>query len=205
MKWFWISIAIICVIGTLVTQMNPDTDREFKQAQRELDTEIFRGMVYGDWSKANDAATRYRLAKERHKPATRSSKIQDELFSLSTGRLSDAERADVLRRIEKQNQRRWKPAMLGFANVKATDALYDVVLRRYNRFLAEASTGEITLAQMDVMPHLHRDVDLMLKSRLRFHGKPNRSFYSVYRLNVEAVQRRCDEFDGQARFDRRTR
>ena len=38
--------------------------REYQESQRALDKEILRGLVEGDWSRANDAATRYRNAKK---------------------------------------------------------------------------------------------------------------------------------------------
>lgn len=38
---------------------------EYEDAQRALDKEILRGMILEDWSAVNEAATRYRRAKER--------------------------------------------------------------------------------------------------------------------------------------------
>lgn len=44
---------------------------EYTRVQRKLDTEILRGIIYDDWSGANNAATQYRQAEEDLKRETR--------------------------------------------------------------------------------------------------------------------------------------
>lgn len=207
MKWFWIVLGVVCVIGTIA---NEHWVSESTKIRREYETaKDFKERMWekpqwkrGDLARFNHANNRYDEAKRRLDAAG----LRDlppppprTIDTPKTVRLSTAERTELLERIKEQDARPMMSARLQTEKVKRHDARYEEALSRYERIVDGAAQDKRDFRDNDylarTLQYLHRDIDMMLQSRYGFHGSAMDGAFSRYVRDIDMAHKRCAEYE----------